>query len=98
MNTKVIGSVVRWIIVISGTVGAFMGDASFMSALDQLKESIASGNVGAIVATAGTALALGWSIWDKVKTQQKEDQANAQIKTLSETVRVQTAALESKKA
>ena len=96
MNAKVVGSIVRWTLLITSTVGAFMGDASFMDAFEKLKNGIVSHDMPTIIGSAVAVITLGWSIWDKIKTQNKEDEASAQIKSLSETVQVQTAALAKK--
>ena len=93
MNIKIIGSIVRWSVLVASTVGAFMGDASFMDAFEKLKNGIASHDIPTIIGSAVAVITLGWSIWDKIKTQNKENEANAQIKSLSETVQIQTAAL-----
>lgn len=86
MNIKIIGSIVRWIVVISGTVGVFASDPTFADAINKLKESIASGDTVTIIGGAVTVLTLGWSIWDKVKTQKTEVKLKneiAHIKMLS---------------
>ena len=82
MNTKVIGSVVRWALIIAGAVTTFMTDQSFMEAFDKLKDAIASGNNVAIIGAAVTVITLGWSIWDKVVTNRKEVAMKSQIKSL----------------
>ena len=97
MNTKVVGSIVRWALVISGAITTFMSDASFMDAFGKLKDAISSGDKVAVVGAAVTVITLGWSIWDKIKTQSKENEAEAKIKSLSNTIEVQAKALDTKK-
>ncbi len=93
MNVKIIGSVVRWILITSGVITTFMNDASFIEAFNKLKEAMSSGNKVAIIGAAVTVITLGWSIWDKIKTQNKEDIAEAKIKSLSNVIEVQAKAL-----
>ena len=53
MNVKIIGSVVRWILITSGVITTFMNDASFIEAFNKLKEAMSSGNKVAIITHAG---------------------------------------------
>ena len=82
MNTKIIGSIIRWSAVVASTIGVFMGDASFAEALNRLKESISSGDTATIVGSAVTLLTLGWSIWDKIKTQKIEVKLKSEIASI----------------
>lgn len=82
MNTKIIGSVIRWGAIVVSTIGVFMGDATFAEALNKLKESIASGDTVTIVGSLVTVLTLGWSIWDKVKTQKTEIKLKSEIASI----------------
>lgn len=82
MNTKIIGSIVRWAVVISGTIGVFASDPSFAEAINKLKDGIASGDTATIIGSAVTVLTLGWSIWDKVKTQKTEVKLKSEIASI----------------
>ena len=82
MNTKIIGSIVRWAVVISGTIGVFASDPTFADALNKLKEGISSGDTVTIIGSAVTVLTLGWSIWDKVKTQKTEVKLKSEIASI----------------
>ncbi len=93
MNIKVIGSIVRWAVLLSSAAAAFAGDASFVEAISKLKDAISSGNTPTIISSVLAVATLGWSIWDKVKTQKKENEAEAKIKSLSTTVSAQAAAI-----
>ena len=79
MNIKIIGSVVRWLVVIGGAIGVFASDPTFTDTLNKLKESIASGDTVAIVGGSVTLITLGWSIWDKIKTQKTEIKLKSEI-------------------
>lgn len=88
MNTKVIGSIVRWVLVLGGAITAFMSNESFMDAFDKLKEALSSGDTATIIGSAVTLITLGWSIWDKIKTQRVETSMKAQIRSLNSTVQI----------
>jgi len=96
MNIKVIGSVIRWVLVIIGSIGIFASDAGFVDALKKLQESIASGDILTIISSVVAVVTLGWSIWDKIKTQNKEEEAEATIKQLSNTVKAQSLMINNK--
>lgn len=82
MNTKIIGSIVRWAVVIAGTIGVFTSDPTFADAINKLKEGIASGDTVTIIGSAVTVLTLGWSIWDKIKTQKTEVKLKSEIASI----------------
>lgn len=83
MNTKIIGSITRWVLIISGAVTTFKADETFIEAINKLKETIAAGDKIAIAGALVTVVTLGWSIWDKIKTGKKEVAMEAKIKSLS---------------
>lgn len=82
MNTKIIGSIVRWALIILGAVGTFASDASFMDALNRFMQSISSGDVPTIIGSLVALATLGWSIWDKVKTSRTETALKAEIQSI----------------
>jgi uncharacterized membrane protein len=79
MNIKVIGSVIRWVVVTAGTIGVFVSDPSFSEALKKLADSFSNGDLVTIVGSVVTVATLGWSIWDKVKTQRTEVKLKGEI-------------------
>lgn len=90
MNTKIIGSIVRWVLVLGGAITAFMSNESFMDAFDALKDAVSSGDTAAIIGAAITLITLGWSIWDKIQTGKKEAIAAAKIKALTTEIEIKS--------